>query len=122
MFESFGLSSVPKNKVPDKWGKEQKVIKAIQVAFDLDAQVQYVIRREALDLGVNPSEKLRQILGLRTSEVKQRPRLSVSLKPEDFDELARQYGLDSEDRVAIKQKANLEIQKYCENKEYNKNE
>lgn len=111
-----------KSKIPEKWKKEEKAIKAIQVAFDLDERVQYVIRREALEMDVNPSERMRQILGLTTHKLPQRPRLSISLKLEDFEALAKKYDVDATDRRTIKQQASLEIQKYAEGKSFKKNE
>ncbi len=103
-----------KRKIPEKWQAEVKAIKAIQVAFDLDEQIQYIIRREALDLDINPSERMRQILGLVSNKTPQRPRLSISLKPDDFAALAKKYNVDVNDRRAIKQQASLDIQKYAE--------
>ena len=111
-----------KRELPDKWKDEEKAIKAIQVAFDLDESVQYVIRREALDMEINPSERMRQILGLITNKVPQRPRLSISLKPKDFETLAMRYNVDASDKRSIKQLASLEIQKYAEGKQFKKDE
>ncbi len=111
-----------KRELPEKWKKEVNAIKAIQVAFDLDEKVQYVIRREALEMDVNPSERMRQILGLTTHRVPQRPRLSISLKPEDFATLANRYNVDPTDKRSIKQQASIEIQKYAEGKSFNENE
>lgn len=111
-----------KRELPEKWKNEVKAIKAIQIAFDLDEKVQYVIRREALDMDINPSERMRQILGLTTSKVPQRPRLSISLKPEDFKTLANRYNVDALDKRSIKQKASFEIQKYAEGKNLKEDE
>ncbi len=111
-----------KRELPEKWKNEVKAIKAIQIAFDLDEKVQYVIRREALDMDINPSERMRQILGLITNKVPQRPRLSISLKPEDFKNLANRYNVDVFDKRSIKQKASLEIQQYAEGKNFTDDE
>ncbi len=111
-----------KRQLPEKWKKEEKAIKAIQMAFDLDEKIQYIIRREALDMDINPSERMRQILGLNTNKLPQRPRLSISLKPEDFDILANKYQVDASDKRAIKQRASMEIQQYAKGKSFKKNE
>ena len=111
-----------KRELPEKWKNEVKAIKAIQVAFDLDEKVQYVIRREALEMDINPSERMRQILGLTTNKIPQRPRLSISLKPEDFKVLANRYDISLLDKRSIKHKASLEIQQYAEGKNFKKNE
>lgn len=105
-----------KTKYIQKWEGEEKAIKAIQVAFDLDEQVQYIIRKEALDLEINPSERIRQLLGLSRNKVPKRPRLSISLMPKDFEELAVRYKVEPGNRKQIKQLASLELQKYTSNK------
>jgi hypothetical protein len=51
-----------KSKLPDRWQKEQRTVKAVQIAFDVGEEVQYLIRREALDLAINPPDRIRQIL------------------------------------------------------------
>jgi len=117
---SFGLLKMVKRELPEKWKKEEKAIKAIQVAFDLDEKIQYIIRREALDMEINPSERIRQILGLSSNKTPQRPRLSISLKPADFDILAERYQVDVTDRRAIKNQASLELQKYASEIDFNK--
>lgn len=98
-----------KQKGPDsiatKWAAEKKAIKATQVAFDLGEQVQYVIRKEALDRNLNPSDRIRQILGLAVNKKPKRVRLSVSLSDEDLAYLAEHYDLDAADAVAIKRRA-----------------
>jgi len=111
---------VAKREVPEKWKNEEKAIKAIQVAFDIDEKVQYIIRREALEMDINPSERMRQIIGLEVNRVPQRPRLSISLKHEDFETLASRYNVDASDMRSIKQRASQEIQKYAEGKKFKK--
>ncbi|MCT7653956.1 hypothetical protein MBH78_02520 [Oceanimonas sp. NS1] len=41
-------------KLPDKWQSSVRAARAVQVAFDMDEQLQYRIRREALDNGLSP--------------------------------------------------------------------
>ena len=91
-----------KSKLPPRWQKEQRAVKAVQIAFDVGEEVQYLIRREALDLAINPPDRIRQILGLPVNSKPVRPRLSISLSPEDFILLAEQFGVDPEDRIAIR--------------------
>jgi len=118
---SFGLYKMVERELPEKWKKEEKAIKAIQMAFDLDEKIQYIIRREALDMEINPSERMRQILGLSSNKTPQRPRLSISLKPDDFDILADRYQVDVTDKRAIKQQVSLELQKYAKGINFKKN-
>ena len=90
---------------PAHWEKERQAIRAVQVAFDLDEQVQLAIRQEALDLGVNASDRIRQILGLEVPRRPKRVRLSISLGEADFHTLAKRFKRDEDDRVSIKQQA-----------------
>jgi hypothetical protein len=109
------------NKLPEKWKSEEKAIKAIQLAFDLDEKVQYTLRREALELDINPSERIRQILGLESNKTPQRPRLSVSLKPQDFLSLAQRYNIAKDNKKDIKHRATLELQEYAKHKDITDN-
>ncbi|QYJ83036.1 MULTISPECIES: hypothetical protein [Shewanella] len=95
-----------KNKklLPEQWQQNQKAAKATQVAFDLDEKFQYSIRKAALDAGVSPSDQIRSILGLATTKRPKRPRLTVSLSPEDYQLLAEKYGLAADEQLEIKRR------------------
>ena len=88
-----------------KWLREEKALKAIQLAFDVAEEVQHQVRREALDAGISPSDRIREILGLPLSSRRVRPRLTISLSSTDFLSLAESSNIDEEDKLAIKQKA-----------------
>ena len=103
-----------KKNLPEKWQKEAEAIKAVQVAFDLGEEVQKVIRREALDMGLNPSDRVRQILGLPVSRRAKRPRLSISLTTDDFTQLAGDYKLNTTDKVGLKREAAQTLIDYVE--------
>jgi len=94
-----------KKKILDKWKEESKAVKATQVAFDVGEKIQYVIRKEALDRNLNPSDRIRQILGLKVSRKPKRLRLSISLTTDDMKFLASQYKLDVENKIEIKKRA-----------------
>ena len=94
-----------KKKILDKWKEESKAVKATQVAFDVGERIQYVIRKEALDRNLNPSDRIRQILGLKVSRKPKRLRLSISLTTDDMKFLASQYKLDVENKIEIKKRA-----------------
>jgi len=91
-------------KLPEKWQSSVKAIKAVQVAFDMDEQFQLAIRREALEAGLSPSDQIRTILGLPTSKRPKRPRLTVSLSPDDYQVLAEKYALTPDQQLEIKRK------------------
>ena len=90
--------------MPEKWQSSVKAIKAVQVAFDMDEKIQLSIRKQALDAGLSPSDQIRDILGLSVNKRPKRPRLTVSLAPEDYQVLAEKYGLAAEQQLEIKRK------------------
>ena len=90
--------------MPDKWQSSVKAIKAVQVAFDMDEKIQLSIRKEALEAGLSPSDQIRDILGLTVNKRPKRPRLTVSLAPEDYQVLAEKYHLKAEQQLEIKRK------------------
>ena len=90
------------------WKDEKKAIKATQVAFDISTEAQKNLKLMATQNDLSPSDQMREILGLpRKKPV--RPRLTISLTVEDYKLLADLYGLDSEDKLAIKERAAKEI-------------
>lgn len=90
--------------MPTKWQSSVKAIKAVQVAFDMDEKIQLSIRKEALDAGLSPSDQIRDILGLTINKRPKRPRLTVSLAPDDYQVLAKKYGLNAGQQLEIKRK------------------
>ena len=99
----------------DKWENERKAARAVQVAFDLGHDVSYQIRSEALKRGVNPSDRIREILGLPVSNKPIRPRLSISLTNLDFELLAEAFDVDASDRLRIRQIAAERLIEHLEN-------
>jgi len=106
-----------KRTIPKKWENEIKAIKATQVAFDVGEKVQYVIRKEALDRNINPSDRIRQILGLKVSRKPKRLRLSISLSDVDLAYLAKSYQLETKDPVEVKRRAAEKLIKHVNNPE-----
>ncbi|MCB1583642.1 MAG: hypothetical protein R3E90_10155 [Marinicella sp.] len=109
-----------KRKIPQKWEDEKKAIRATQVAFDVGEQVQYVIRKEALDRNVNPSDRIRQILGLKVLSKPKRLRLSVSLNNDEMAYLAKVYQVDAGDPIEIKRRAAEKLVEHVKNTLNNK--
>lgn len=91
-------------KLPEKWQSSVKAMKAVQVAFDMDEKIQLSIRKEALEAGLSPSDQIRDILGLPINKRPKRPRLTVSLAPNDYQLLAEKYGLEPDQQLEIKKK------------------
>ncbi|NKF49551.1 hypothetical protein G3R49_03010 [Shewanella sp. WXL01] len=102
--------------LPEAWLKNQKAAKATQVAFDLDEKFQYTIRKSALDEGLSPSDQIRTILGLSISKRPKRPRLTVSLSPDDYVLLAQKYDLTPEDQLEIKKRVIDDLVEFVETK------
>lgn len=88
-----------------KWENEKKAVKAVQIAFDVGDEVNRRIRMEALEQGINPTDRIRQILSLPVSNKPLRPRLSISLSENDFIILADKFGISPNDRLKIRQLA-----------------
>ena len=91
-------------KTPEKWQSSIKAIKAVQVAFDMDEKIQLSIRKEALEAGLSPSDQIRNILGLPINKRPKRPRLTVSLAPDDYQLLAEKYQLNADQQLEIKKR------------------
>lgn len=98
--------------MPEKWQSSVKAIKAVQVAFDMDEKIQLSIRKQALEAGLSPSDQIRDILGLTINKRPKRPRLTVSLAPDDYQVLAEKYGLQAEQQLEIKRKLMDELIDY----------
>ncbi len=94
-----------KKKILQKWEQEKKAVKATQVAFDVGEKIQYVIRKEALDRDLNPSDRIRELLGLKISRKPKRLRLSISLNGADMKFLAQKFGVAEDDKLEIKKRA-----------------
>lgn len=99
----------------DKWQKERQAARAVQIAFDLGHEVSYLIRTEALERGINPPDRIREILGLPVSSKPIRPRLSISLTEEDFAQLAEEFGVDPSDKLKIRQIAAEKLLEHLDN-------
>ena len=93
------------DKIPEKWKKsgKEKSVKAIQIAFELEQEMARNIRERAAKNGLNPSDQIRKILGLTYSPPK-RPRLTVSLKEDDYLILGEKFGIDPDDHIEIRKK------------------
>jgi hypothetical protein len=106
-------------KLPEKWQSSIKAVKAVQVAFDMDEKIQLSIRKQALEAGISPSEQIRDILGLPTNKRPKRPRLTVSLSPDDYELLAQKYDLSPEQQLEIKKKLMDDLINYVDGNKVN---
>jgi hypothetical protein len=98
---------------PKRWTESDKAIRATQVAFDVENEIIDTIKIRACEKGVTPSDMIRLILGLEVTAKRVRPRLTMSLKEQDYEELAEKYGLKASERLAIKAKIIEQIRDFA---------
>lgn len=101
----------------DKWEGEKRAIKAVQIAFDVGDDVNRKIRLEAVERGINPPDRVRQILGLPVNPKPVRPRLSISLSGDDFVLLAEEFGVAADDKLKIRQLAAEKLIEHLESED-----
>lgn len=89
---------------PERWQRSEEAIRAVQVAFDVEEGVINAVRKAAFESGLSTSDQVRVVLGLAVIRQPKRPRLTVSLSPDDYVELGARYGLAPEDKLAIKER------------------
>ncbi len=99
----------------DKWSDEHAALKKIQIHFEFQREVMRVIRHEAADKDLNPSDIIRQKLDLKYSKI-QRPRLGLSFNSDELKSLADRYKLDTIDEKEIKRCVLDEISTFYNNK------
>ncbi len=106
------------------WGKQsEKNIKAIQEAFQLAGDIPDVIREAACREGLSASDMCRKILDLPIETKKTGGRrLTVSLRPEDYEMLAERWALPLEARQAIRSRMRQDIENFYYQKQIQKNE
>ncbi|MDK1288419.1 hypothetical protein [Pseudoalteromonas umbrosa] len=93
------------------WQKQEKAVRATQLAFDLSSEVQKFIKKNAIDEELTPSDMIRRILGLEIKSKKTRQRLSFNLSDDEIALLAQRFGISDGDKRMVKQKvADLLIQ------------
>ncbi|KID56202.1 hypothetical protein N473_02705 [Pseudoalteromonas luteoviolacea CPMOR-1] len=93
------------------WQKQEKAVRATQLAFDLSSEVQKFIKKNAIDEELTPSDMIRRILGLEIKSKKTRQRLSFNLSDEEIGLLAQRFDIPDGDKRMVKQKvADLLIQ------------
>ena len=82
---------MPNGELPKKWQQSAKVVKAVQIAFDMDSKLQYSIRRSAL---------------------------TVSLSADDYIQLGKRYNIPAKNQLDIKKYVIEELTKFAAGNEY----
>ena len=88
----------------DKWLRQEQAVRATQMAFDLSSEVQKSIKKQAIDQELTPSDMIRKILALEVKSKKTRQRLSFNLNDEEITLLAERFGVEIDDKRAVKQR------------------
>jgi hypothetical protein len=101
------------SNLPNRWKKSESSIRAVQLAFEFSKAVSEVIRYQANQQGISPSDQIRSIIGLSVKKPK-RPRLTVCLNETDYFILAERYQLPPDDRAGIRQAIAQELIRYTE--------
>ena len=94
---------------PARWQGADNALRAVQVAFDVEEAVMEAVRVAAFHANVSTSTQIREVLGLPVAERPKRPRLTVTLGPDDYALLAARYSLPADDRLGIKEAATREL-------------
>ena len=98
---------------PARWKGADEALRAVQVAFDVEQVVLEAVRTAAFQNNLSTSDQIRRLLSLPTATRPVRPRLTVSLNAEDYAVLAERFGLDAEDRLAIKERVAAELMRFA---------
>jgi hypothetical protein len=101
---------------PPRWQSSEPALKAVQVAFDVEAVVLEAVRCAAFENNISSSDQIRKILGLSVARRPKRPRLTVTLTPNDYETLGQRYGLAVEERLAIKERVTQDLIEFSERK------
>ena len=95
-------------------------MQAVQVAFDVDPSVLDAVRAAAFENHLSPSDQIRRMLALPTPKRPKRPRLTVSLTSADYALLGERYGVESDDRLAIKEHVTQELVRFAGQRSHEK--
>lgn len=104
------------NKLSDKWSVEKQALKKVQVHFSLKERLTKLIRHDAAEDNINPSDIIRKIVGLTYQRI-QRPRIGLSFHREDLEYLSKRYNLDLNDDKEIRRRVMEEINLYYHEKD-----
>jgi hypothetical protein len=99
---------------PARWRGSEEAVKAVQVAFDVEAAVFEALRRAAFESNLSTSDQIRVVLGLPVIRQPKRPRLTLTLTAADYDALSSLFGIPAEDRLAIKEAVLVALRKFAE--------
>jgi hypothetical protein len=85
------------------------------MAFDVELEVLNAVRTAAFNNDLSTSDQIRMLLGLPVTRKPKRPRLTVSLSPDDYAVLGARYGVSPESHLAIKEKVLADLISFAQN-------
>ena len=88
--------------------KKDSTAKSVQIAFELEQQIAQAIHVLAAKEGLTPSNQIRKMIGLSYSSPK-RPRLTLSLSADDYQQLGALYQIDPNLSLDIKREIMQEL-------------
>jgi hypothetical protein len=83
--------------------------RTIQVAFDATPSVFEAVRRAAFENNLSASDQVRRVLSLPLRHHPKRPRLTLSLTPDDCAMLGERYDIPAENLREIKERAGEDL-------------
>ncbi|MDR0996745.1 MAG: hypothetical protein LBL69_03660 [Zoogloeaceae bacterium] len=101
---------------PARWRQSDAALHAVQVAFDVEDTVLEAVRSAAFANNCSNSDQIRRILDLPHSARPKRPRLTVTLTPEDYAALGQRYGLSPGEALAIKERVAHDLIAFAQGK------
>lgn len=93
---------------PARFQAERRVLRKIQVHFELEQSLMRKVRMAAAKQNLSTSDYVRRIVGLPYAKI-QRPRISLSFGDRDLELLAERYDRPSADRGALRHRVMDEI-------------
>lgn len=100
---------------PSRWQSSDQAIRAVQMAFDVELEVLNAVRTAAFKNDLSTSDQIRLVLGLPVTRKPKRPRLTVSLSPDDYAVLGARYDVPPEGHLAIKEKVLADLINFAQN-------
>lgn len=91
-----------------KLNKKLDAAKAVSVAVDLNEKIGRSLRVEAALNDLSPQDQLRKMIGLSFKKP-QRPRITLSLREDDYEYLSARYKINLENKNNIKKFVMAEI-------------
>ncbi len=91
-----------------KANKKLAAVKAVSIAVDLGEKIGRSLRVEAALNDLSPQDQLRKMIGLSFKKP-QRPRITLSLREDDYEYLSERYEIRLENKNDIKKSILAEI-------------